>query len=198
MQILSISIGKAQRLFGIDHPNYESVLSGINKSPVSTIENPLPIAINKLGAEGDEQADLEVHGGIEKALYAYPVEHYEFWQSKYTEETGQLASWHHGQFGENLTISGITEADVFVGDTWMIGDVILRVVKLREPCFKFNAKMGFKTAAKTMVQTAKSGWYLSVIQTGFIKAGDPIIIQSGERTINITQQNQRLLSKYKT
>lgn len=197
MQITAISTGKAERLLGIDHPNYDSVLSGIHKKPVSTLTQPHPVKISLLGAQGDEQADLEVHGGIDKALYAYPSEHYPFWEALFQRETGKQAQWHAGQFGENLTTSGILESDVFVGDIWTIGEVVLRVVKLREPCFKFNAKMGFKSAAKTMVQTARSGWYLSVIQVGSIKAGDQISIQAGERTTNIVEQNQRLLSKYK-
>ena len=82
-----------------------------------------------------------------------------------------------------------------MGDNWLIGDVELEVVKLREPCYKFNARMGYKGASKAMIQSTRSGWYLKVHKGGNIKAGDNIIVQAGRREISIEQQNHFLLRK---
>ena len=96
---------------------------------------------------------------------------------------------------ENLSIEGFSEKDVWVGDIWRIGDVELQVTKLREPCFKFNARLGYRGSAKAMVQSGKCGWYLQVNQVGTIKAGDQIEVIPGKRHINIEMQNALLLRK---
>jgi MOSC domain-containing protein YiiM len=195
INILAICAGKAKPLTGINHPDYASVLSGIDKKPLSTLSEVLPVSIGMLGIDGDEQADLEVHGGLEKAVYAYPSEHYKFWKEVYQNEVKQTPTWQAGQFGENLLIEGVLENEVFVGDQWRIGEVELAVVKMREPCFKFNAKMGFSSASKRMVESGRSGWYLRVIKPGQIKAGDAIQIIPGKQEISIQEQNERLLKK---
>lgn len=195
IKILAICAGKVKPLTGINHPDYASVLSGIDKKPLSTLSDAQPVSIGVLGVNGDEQADLEVHGGLEKAIYAYPCEHYKYWNLIYQEEIKQKPEWLPGQFGENLLIEGILENEVYVGDQWLIGEVELAVVKMREPCFKFNAKMGFSSASKKMVETGRSGWYLRVIKPGNIKAGDRIQITSGKQEMSIQEQNQRLLKK---
>ena len=170
MKLLSISAGKVSPLFGNHHPDYKSVASAIRKQNVSSLANPNPIEVNVLGVKGDEQADLSVHGGIEKAIYVYPAEHYAFWNTLLTRETKRVVELQHGAFGENFTIEGLLETEVFVGDVLRIGDLEFSVVKLREPCFKFNAKMGYKGAAKAMLQSGFSGWYLRVNQTGMLAA----------------------------
>jgi MOSC domain-containing protein YiiM len=195
MRILAICAGKVNPLYGIDHPDYKSVQSGINKKPLSTLSQAIDIEIGKLGIHGDEQADLEVHGGLEKAIYAYPFEHYSYWEDTYQQECHEEPNWQPGQFGENLLVEGFSENEVFVGDLWTIGDVELAVVKMREPCFKFNAKMGFSSASKKMIQTARSGWYLRVLKSGSIKAGDTIKVTPGSKEISISDQNLRLLKK---
>jgi MOSC domain-containing protein YiiM len=189
LRVLTISIGKVAPLPGVDHPEFTVVPSAINKLPVSQIANPKPILIGVLGLDGDEQADLSVHGGIEKAVYAYPSEHYNFWNTLLSQHSQQTSVLNHGALGENLTITGLLEADVYVGDRWCIGTVELAVVKLREPCFKFNAKIAFKGAAKAMVKNAYSGWYLRVVTAGSIRAGDLIEVIAGPREISIAHQN---------
>jgi MOSC domain-containing protein YiiM len=99
----------------------------------------------------------------------------------------------HGYFGENLTISGLTEDSVFVGDRWQVGGIECVVVKLRTPCYKFTARTGVNTVGKEMVRTARSGWYLSIISPGSICAGDAITVIPGPREISILSQNQKLL-----
>ena len=194
MRLLSISTGKVVPLFGNHHPDYKSVASAIHKESVSNLENPLSVEIHSLGVKGDEQADLSVQGGIEKAIYVYPAEHYAFWNELLSRETKRPTLLKHGAIGENFTIEGLLETEVFVGDKLLIGDLEFVVVKLREPCFKFNATVGYKGASKAMVQSGFCGWYLRVIKTGVLAAGAQITIVPGARAMSIAQQNQKLLN----
>jgi MOSC domain-containing protein YiiM len=194
MRLLSISTGKVVPLFGNHHPDYKSVASAIHKKCVSNLENPLSVEIHSLGVKGDEQADLSVHGGIEKAIYVYPAEHYAFWNELLSRETKRPTLLKHGAIGENFTIEGLLETEVFVGDKLLIGDLEFVVIKLREPCFKFNATVGYKGASKAMVQSGFCGWYLRVIKTGVLAAGAQITVIPGERVISIAQQNHKLLN----
>ena len=195
MRLLSISSGKVMPLFGSHHPNYSTVASAINKQAISTLAAPGPVEITRLGVVGDEQADLSVHGGIEKAIYVYPIEHYAFWNELLTRETKKQKDLPLGAFGENFTIEGLLETEIFVGDQMQIGDLQFTVVKLREPCFKFNAKMGYKGAAKAMLQSGFSGWYLRVNQTGVLSAGAEIQVLPGQRITSIADQNQALFNR---
>ncbi len=193
MKLLSISIGKVVPLFGNHHPDYKSVASAIHKKSISNLQNPITVQINHLGVKGDEQADLSVHGGIEKAIYVYPSEHYAFWNKLLTRETKKPVHLEHGAIGENFTIEGLLETDVFVGDRLFIGDLEFVVVKLREPCFKFNATLGYKGSVKAMLQSGFSGWYLRVLKTGNLSAGASITLIPGIRETSIAQQNRKLL-----
>jgi len=195
MRIVSISVGTIAPLFGIDHPDHKMVQSAIKKEPVSTLSHPAAIQVKRIGLDGDEQSDFSVHGGLEKAIYAYPSEHYSFWNELLQREAKRIDPIGHGFVGENLSIEGFSEKDVWVGDIWRIGDVELQVTKLREPCFKFNARLGYRGSAKAMVQSGKCGWYLQVNQVGTIKAGDQIEVIPGKRHINIEMQNALLLRK---
>lgn len=194
MRLLSISIGKVAPLFGNHHPNYKSVASAIRKKVVSDLQNPASVEITALGVKGDEQADLSVHGGIEKAIYVYPAEHYPFWNELLTRETKRPISLSYGAIGENFTIEGLLETEVFVGDRLQIGELEFAVVKLREPCFKFNAAVGYKGASKAMLQSGFSGWYLRVLKAGVLTAGAEITLTPGSRETSIAQQNQKLLN----
>jgi MOSC domain-containing protein YiiM len=193
MKLLSISTGKVVPLFGNHHPDYKSVASAIHKKSISNLENLLPVEIHPLGVKGDEQANLSVHGGIEKAIYVYPAEHYAFWNDLLSRETKKPTLLKHGAIGENFTIEGLLETDVFIGDKLLIGDLEFAVVKLREPCFKFNAALGYKGAVKAMLQSGFCGWYLRVLKTGTLAAGAQIIVAPGAREISIAQQNRNLL-----
>ena len=197
MRLLSICSGKIAPLFGNHHPDYKSVASAIVKTQVSNLLAPTAIEITKLGVKGDEQADLSVHGGIEKAIYVYPAEHYTFWNALLTRETKQIVELQHGALGENFTIEGLLETEIFVGDVLHIGDLEFSVVKLREPCFKFNAKMGYKGVAKAMLQSGFSGWYLRVNRVGALAAGAGIELIPGSRQTSIADQNTALLNRSK-
>jgi len=193
VRLISISAGKVLPAFGNHHPDYKSVASAIHKKTVSNLADPIPIEIHSLGVKGDEQADLSVHGGIEKAIYVYPAEHYTFWNQLLTRETKRPVDLQHGAIGENFTIEGLLETEVFVGDKLIIGELEFAVVKLREPCFKFNAAVGYKGASKAMLQSGFSGWYLRVLKAGTLSAGAAITLVPGPRNLSIAQQNKNLL-----
>ena len=132
-------------------------------------------------------ADLSVHGGLDKAVYAYPQEHYAFWQAARRAHGVSLfdEALPAGFVGENLTLSGLLEQDVYVGDVLQFAQVALRVAAPREPCFKFNAVMGFALAAKLMVTERRCGWYLSVDTPGTLAAGEAFTLVPGQRALSI-------------
>ena len=177
-RLLSLNVARASALRIDDR----EVMTGIAKRAVEGAR-----AVGTLGIEGDEQADLSVHGGPSKAVYAYPSEHHRFWQT--VRAQAGTAPWDEpiaaGMLGENLTIAGVVESDVFIGDVLQFPNCALAVSAPRFPCFKFNAAMGFAHAAKLMVQSAWCGWYLSVRERGTIAAGEGFTIVPGPREVGI-------------
>ena len=138
------------------------------------------------GLQGNEHADLSVHGGRAKAIYCYPVEHYDYLRNAIEASEIHLSRLNqHGALGENLTIEGIMEDQVFVGDVWKISDVELVVTTPRKPCFKFNAIMGDRLAGKKMFSQGLCGWYFSVRNPGRLRAGASIEIFPGPRKCSI-------------
>jgi MOSC domain-containing protein YiiM len=188
MKLISINSGKVGPLFANQHQDRTVVMSGIKKNSISHTEQPSPVEINALGVIGDEQADPTVHGGIEKAIYVYPHEHYPFWNALLSRELKKPMDLKPGAMGENFTITGLLEENVFVGDTLQIGDLEFVVTKLREPCFKFNARMGYKGAAKAMLQSGYCGWYMRVITPGTLIAGSKINHRPGRQETAIADQ----------
>ncbi|GAB3542322.1 MOSC domain-containing protein [Noviherbaspirillum agri] len=186
MQVLSVNVATVGALFIEQSTHLYRIATGIHKQPVQGA-----VTVNKLGLDGDEQADPSVHGGLNKAVYAYPSEHYAFWAAQRLAALKREEPLPHGSMGENLTLYGLLENDVWVGDRLHIGSAILEVTEPRQPCFKFNAKMGFGHAAKMMVQAGNSGFYLRVVQTGQLAAGDAITLVAGPRTTSIAQVNER-------
>jgi MOSC domain-containing protein YiiM len=142
----------------------KQIVTGIFKTPV-----PGPVEVRTLNLDGDGQADLSVHGGVYKAVYAYPSEHYVFWRSVYPKHP---LPW--GAFGENLTTTGMEESSVGIGDQYRIGTVVLQVTQPRQPCFKLGAKFEDDGIIKTFKSSGRSGFYLSVVEEGHLQAGDTI------------------------
>jgi MOSC domain-containing protein YiiM len=188
-QLLSIQTASAQRVM----INGRSVLTAIHKRPVSGA-----VAVQPLGLQGDEQADLSVHGGLDKAVYAYPSEHYPLWQDARQAagltDIDDALPW--GSVGENLTLSGLLERDVWVGDVLRFANCALRVTQPREPCYKFNAAMGFNTAAKTMAQQGCCGFYLAVQEPGSLQAGEPFEVIPGKRGLGIPESFRAKMVKH--
>lgn len=129
------------------------------------------VKVGKMGLEVDEQADLRVHGGPEKAVYAYAATHYARWNTEFPELASRFVP---GSFGENLTINGLTETDLCVGDVHAIGTVRLQVCQPRQPCFKLALNFGNSRLPKAMVRTGRSGWYYRVLTPGVLQAGDTV------------------------
>ena len=179
-RLLSIQTGKVRPL----RVGERKLMSAIGKSPIDGA-----VTVGPLGLAGDEQADLSVHGGLSKAVYALPSEHLAWWQQQRQargvtlfEET--LAP---GYLGENLSLQGLLEHEVFIGDILRFEEVTLRVTQPREPCSKFNAVMGYAQAAKDMVQSSRSGFYLAVDVAGLLRAGEPFELLPGPRATSIAQ-----------
>jgi MOSC domain-containing protein YiiM len=139
--------------------------TGIFKVPVTG-----RVWMRRTNLEGDGQADLVNHGGEDKAVYAYPAEHYAAWGS---ELDAQLP---YGQFGENLTIEGVNEDSAHVGDRFRIGDAEVEVTQPRVPCFKLGIRMGSPAFVKRFQQSERSGFYLRVVQEGQVAAGDAVVL----------------------
>jgi MOSC domain-containing protein YiiM len=160
------------------------VLTAIGKRPTLG-----PVPVGPLGLDGDEQADPTVHGGISKAVYAYPQEHFAFWQT--VRAQAQVSLWDEplrpGALGENLTLQGLTEDQLWVGDRLQLPGCVLAVSEPRFPCFKFNAAMGFEQAARLMVQSGWCGSYLAVIEPGTLCAGDVITLIPGPREVSVRE-----------
>ncbi|MDO9314480.1 MAG: MOSC domain-containing protein [Burkholderiaceae bacterium] len=180
MHVLSINVANAHAIT-IDG---REVLTAIHKRSVNG-----PVEARPLGLVGDEQADQSVHGGLSKAVYAYPIEHYAFWQT--VRAQAGVAGWNdelpHGFMGENLTITGLLESQVCVGDVLRFANCDLAVSEPRFPCFKFNATMGFNQAAKLMAANAWCGFYLSVRVPGPLVAGESFELIPGPRDVGITE-----------
>jgi MOSC domain-containing protein YiiM len=175
---VNVSLARPMQIKGRD------VMTGIVKRGVDG-----PVEVRPLGLADDEQADLSVHGGFGKAVYAYPSEHYAFWQT--VRAQAKVAGWNDvlppGSMGENLTISGLLEDAVWIGDVLRFAECELAVSEPRFPCFKFNAAMGFEQASKLMAANAWCGFYLAVRKPGRLRAGESFEVVPGEREVGISE-----------
>jgi MOSC domain-containing protein YiiM len=129
------------------------------------------VAVTPLGLDGDEQADLEAHGGIDKAVYGYAASRFPAWAREFPALADRFTA---GSMGENLTIAGMDESDICVGDVHAIGSALLQVCQPRRPCFKFALRHDNVFLPKAMVRLGFSGWYYRVLKTGSLKAGDGV------------------------
>jgi MOSC domain-containing protein YiiM len=188
-QLISIQVGLARRT----RIGERSILTAYGKQPVAHAVPVLP-----LGLLGDEQADLSIHGGLEKAVYAYPSEHYAYWQDQRRQAGlgGIDDSLPSGSLGENLTLEGLLETGVWAGDVLKFENCELRVTLPREPCYKFNAAMGFARASKLMAQTGFCGFYLAVQTPGTLHAGEAFEVIPGRRGVCIPVLFAAKMSKH--
>ncbi len=155
-----------------------SVRTGICKVPTEA-----RLQAGTLGLEGDEQADLEHHGGPSKAVYAYPSEHYPRWKE---DLPGTDLPW--GSFGENLTTAGLYEERVRVGDRFRIGSALFAATKPRFPCYKLGIKFGREDVVDRLLERGRTGFYLQVLEPGSLAAGDAItIVGGGDKQPTIAQ-----------
>lgn len=160
MALLSINRGAARAL---RHDGRE-VLSGICKTAVTG-----PVLVTALGVEGDVQVDRENHGGPDKAVYAYTIENYRFFQ-----EMLGVEPFVRGHFGENFTVSGMPDEAVHLGDVFEVGSVVVQVTQPRVPCFKLGMRMGDPHFVKTFLRSGRVGFYLRVLREGKLQGNEPI------------------------
>jgi MOSC domain-containing protein YiiM len=160
VKVISVNVGRPK---AVDWSG-RVVQTGIYKAAVSG-----PVKVRTLALEGDGQADLRVHGGPRKAVYAYPSEHYAPWSRELRRSD---LAW--GAFGENLTTEGLVENDVRIGDHLEAGTALFEVTQPRFPCFKLGNKFGTQAFVKQFAQSGRSGFYLAVVREGVIAAGDAV------------------------
>lgn len=132
-----------------------------------------PVAVTWLGLADDEQADLNVHGGPDKAVHHYPHDHYDWWKGGLP---GHPLLGRAGAFGENLSTTGLTEDQVCIGDRWRLGSALVEVSQGRQPCWKLNHRFGDKQVMAMVVKSGRSGWYWRVIEEGTVEAGDTLTL----------------------
>ena len=160
MKILSLNVGLPRRVLFHDR----EVMTAIFKTPAEG-----PLMLYRLNLNGDRQADLEVHGGTNKAVYIYPFEHYAYWREQLPEVD---FSW--GHFGENLTTEGLREQDALIGDVYRMGQAVVRVTQPRMPCYKLGIRFGRDDMVKRFLASGRSGIYFSVVEQGLVNRGDTI------------------------
>lgn len=162
MKVISVNLGEKKTI------NYKGKIieTGIFKYPVKN-----SIFLGEEDVENDAVIDRRYHGGIDKAVYAYSLNHYDYWKPLYPN-----LDWQYGMFGENLTISNLEETEIFIGNQYKLGEAILEVTKPREPCMKLGLRFETQAVLKQFWNSTKSGIYFKVVQTGNVNTGDELIL----------------------
>jgi MOSC domain-containing protein YiiM len=172
MQVISVNVGQPRKLL----LNGQIVETGIYKEAVEG-----PVAVRRLNIDADRQADLTVHGGLDKAIYAYPTEHYAFWREQFPE---MELPW--GMFGENLSLEGLLEDTVHIGEQFQVGSAKLMVTQPRLPCYKLGIKFGRDDIIKRFLASGMTGFYFAVLEEGEVAAGDSIsLLHSDEHQVHV-------------
>lgn len=184
MQLISVNVGLPREVTW----KGKTVRTGIFKEPVDA-----RVMVRSLNLDGDGQADLTFHGGIDKAVYVYPFEHYDYWQS----ELPDLALT-PGIFGENFTVTGLREEELNIGDRFRIGSAELMVTQPRLPCYKLAIRFGRSDMVKRFLASYRTGFYFSVLQEGEVGTGDTFeLISRDDHNITVTDITQ-LYTREKT
>ena len=160
MKILSVNVGLPREVTW----QGKLVTTGIFKEPVQG-----RVMMRRLNLDGDQQADLTVHGGVSKAVYLYPSEHYDYWR---TELPGMDLT--QGMFGENFTTEGLLETAVYIGDRFRIGETEVMVTEPRMPCYKLGIKFGRADIIKRFLASRRTGFYFAVVREGMVTAGNAL------------------------
>ena len=160
-QLTNIYCGKVAQRYGIE--------TAMDKQVVN-----IPLYLSVEGLAGDECADKEHHGGLDRALHQYPLEHYAYWQEKYGDNSDNKAHWQAGGMGENMSSIGMTEDTVCLGDRYQWGEAIIEVSQPRSPCFKLNKRWGIESLSVDMQEVSRCGWLYRVIQPGMVSVNEPL------------------------
>ncbi|NRR02758.1 MOSC domain-containing protein [Brevibacillus sp. RS1.1] len=176
IEILSINVAKPKQ---VQYQNKE-VSTGIYKTPTTKA-----LYLSFLNLEGDGQADLVHHGGKEKAVCVYPYEHYPFWEAQLQRELPI------GAFGENLTIRGIVETDVCIGDIFQLGEAVVQISQPRQPCYKLSVRYGVPEMLVKVQETGYTGYYFRVLKEGLVSHTDGLIrLSSHPKAITVSYANR--------
>lgn len=171
MKLISVNVGLPRQV----NWKGKTVSTGIFKEPVNK-----RVTVRSLNLDGDKQADLTVHGGLDKAIYVYPLEHYDYWRTELPDTELTI-----GIFGENFTVTGLKEEELNIGDRFQIGTVELMVTQPRMPCFKLGIRFGRSDMVKRFLASRRTGFYFRVLQEGEVGAGDTLELVSRDDN-NIT------------
>jgi len=184
MKIISTNIAKPTTIT----MNGEKVVTGIYKTPTNQ-----PIFLEKEQVKGDEISNRKVHGGEFKACYLFSADHYPHWKDLYPH-----LNWNWGMLGENLTVDGLDETEIQIGDVYKVGSALVQVTQPREPCATFGVKMGSKAILKQFIAHGRPGTYVRVLEEGFVAAGDTFKrIERLENSLTTAQLFTLLFSKNK-
>ncbi|GAB4003971.1 MOSC domain-containing protein [Spirosoma migulaei] len=182
MNILSVNVGLPRSV----EWRGRTITTGFFKQPVEG-----PVALDVLNFLGDQQADLTVHGGPDKAVYAYDSTHYTHWMHQLERD-----DWAPGLFGENLTTEGLLETEVRIGDLFRVGSALLRAVQPRFPCYKLSVRFDDPGMTRHFAKEGRSGIYFRVVEPGTVQAGDSIeLVEAADTTITIDVINQIVLTR---
>lgn len=176
MQIVSVNVGLPE----VMKYRGEELVTGIVKKPVSSL-----LHLSKLGLEGDGQADLTVHGGVDKALCVYSEEHYAYWEEQRGRQLEPVT------FGENLTVRGMLEEDVCIGDVYAIGEALVQVSQPRQPCHKLAKRMDWPQATLYVQETGYTGYYFRVLEEGVISHNSSIkLVRRDQHGVTLAYANR--------
>ena len=174
MKLISVNVGLPRVVLS----HGEKVVTGIFKEPVAG-----RVTLRTLNLDGDRQADLAVHGGPSKAVYAYPSEHYEYWRHELAEVK---LPW--GMFGENFTTAGLFETELNIGDKFRVGSAVVMATEPRMPCYKLGIKFGRSDIVKRFLASERTGFYFAVLQEGEVGMGDPMeLIERSKDNLRVSE-----------
>ena len=184
MQIISTNIAQPTTIIW----NGQEVVSGIFKTPTNQ-----PIFLGKQDVKGDEVTDRIHHGGEFKACYMFSAEQYPHWKNLYPH-----LNWQYGMLGENLTVSGFDESQVLIGNIYKVGNALIQITQPREPCFKFGVKFGTQEVLKQFINHGYPGTYVRILEEGFVKTGDDLIlVESAKKSLTTFEFFKLLFSEEK-
>jgi len=184
MQIVSTNIAKPTTIIF----NSQEVITGIYKTPTKQ-----SIYLGKENVKNDEVSDRKVHGGEFKACYMFSAEQYPHWKNLYPH-----LNWQYGMLGENLTVSGFDESQVLIGNIYKVGNALIQITQPREPCFKFGVKFGTQEVLKQFINHGYPGTYVRILEEGFVKTGDELIlVESAKKSLTTFEFFKLLFSEEK-
>ena len=162
--------------------------TGIFKKPTNQ-----PIYLDKKEVKGDEISNRKVHGGEFKACYLFSADHYTYWKNLYPK-----LDWHYGMLGENITVEGLDETQLYVGDVYKVGNALIQVTQPREPCTTFAAKMGSLDILEQFIAHGRPGTYTKVLKEGNVSVGDTFkLVEKAKNSISITDFFKLLFEREK-